>query len=531
MEMSQETNETTAIVRLAKPRKKGLFSLIFSRFFLIAVLIIIQIDVLIIPLILLEEYLHYVYGGLAVFTLIMMFYLFNSKMDSTAKVTWMFIIAVLQVGGALLLLFTQANTGHRKTSERTAEIVNSTKDTIPQDPEVLEDLRAVDSYTDDLVTYLNRSGCFPVYKGTEVTYFPIGEDKFQAMLAELAKAEKYIFMEYFIIEEGYMWGSILNILIEKAKAGVDVRIMYDGMCEISNLPSNYCSLLEKQGIKARSFAPLLPFLSSHYNYRDHRKICVIDGKTAFNGGVNLADEYINEVERFGHWKDTAVMLKGDAVRSFTLMFLQMWNLTEKQPDFSEAEEPYPKADESIRPSGYVIPYCDCPLDEDKVGEAVYMDILYRAGRYVHIMTPYLILDGELETALKYAGQRGIDVKLILPGIPDKKIAYSLAKSHYRQLLRAGVKIYEYTPGFVHAKVCTSDDERAVVGTINLDYRSLYHHFECATYMYRTECIPDIEKDFQATLGRCRQVTEESLKDEALFYKVVGPLVKIIAPLM
>lgn len=529
--MSQETNETTAIVRLAKPRKKGLFSLIFSRFFLIAVLIIIQIDVLIIPLILLEEYLHYVYGGLAVFTLIMMFYLFNSKMDSTAKVTWMFIIAVLQVGGALLLLFTQANTGHRKTSERTAEIVNSTKDTIPQDPEVLEDLRAVDSYTDDLVTYLNRSGCFPVYKGTEVTYFPIGEDKFQAMLAELAKAEKYIFMEYFIIEEGYMWGSILNILIEKAKAGVDVRIMYDGMCEISNLPSNYCSLLEKQGIKARSFAPLLPFLSSHYNYRDHRKICVIDGKTAFNGGVNLADEYINEVERFGHWKDTAVMLKGDAVRSFTLMFLQMWNLTEKQPDFSEAEEPYPKADESIRPSGYVIPYCDCPLDEDKVGEAVYMDILYRAGRYVHIMTPYLILDGELETALKYAGQRGIDVKLILPGIPDKKIAYSLAKSHYRQLLRAGVKIYEYTPGFVHAKVCTSDDERAVVGTINLDYRSLYHHFECATYMYRTECIPDIEKDFQATLGRCRQVTEESLKDEALFYKVVGPLVKIIAPLM
>lgn len=531
MEMSQGINGTTAVVRLAKPRKKGLFSLIFSRFFLIAVLIIIQIDVLIIPLILLEEYLHYVYGGLAVFTLIMMFYLFNSKMDSTAKVTWMFIIAVLQVGGALLLLFTQANTGHRKTSERTAEIVNSTKDTIPQDPEVLEDLRVVDSYTDDLVTYLNRSGCFPVYKGTEVTYFPIGEDKFQAMLTELAKAEKYIFMEYFIIEEGYMWGSILNILIEKAKAGVDVRVMYDGMCEISNLPSNYCSLLEKQGIKARSFAPLQPFLSSHYNYRDHRKICVIDGKTAFNGGVNLADEYINEVERFGHWKDTAVMLKGDAVRSFTLMFLQMWNLTEKQPDFSEAEEPYPKADESIRPSGYVIPYCDCPLDEDKVGEAVYMDILYRAGRYVHIMTPYLILDGELETALKYAGQRGIDVKLILPGIPDKKIAYALAKSHYRQLLRAGVKIYEYTPGFVHAKVCTSDDERAVVGTINLDYRSLYHHFECATYMYRTECIPDIEKDFQATLGRCRQVTEESIKNEALFYKVVGPLVKIIAPLM
>ena len=524
-------NNEEGIVRLAKPIKRSLLRLVFSRFLIIVLLLVLQVGILATLYGWLKEYIPHFTVAIGVFTIVMVIYLFNSPMDPAGKLTWMFLISVVPISGAFLLLFTQANAGQRLVRKRAALMVEETRHALAQPPVVLPRLEKDGSGTDDLNRYLNRSGCFPVYKGTEVTYFPIGEDKFQAMLTELAKAEKYIFMEYFIIEEGYMWGSILNILIEKAKAGVDVRVMYDGMCEISNLPSNYCSLLEKQGIKARSFAPLQPFLSSHYNYRDHRKICVIDGKTAFNGGVNLADEYINEVERFGHWKDTAVMLKGDAVSSFTLMFLQMWNLTEKQPDFSEAEEPYPKADESIRPSGYVIPYCDCPLDEDKVGEAVYMDILYRAGRYVHIMTPYLILDGELETALKYAGQRGIDVKLILPGIPDKKIAYALAKSHYRQLLRAGVKIYEYTPGFVHAKVCTSDDERAVVGTINLDYRSLYHHFECATYMYRTECIPDIEKDFQATLGRCRQVTEESLKDEALFYKVVGPLVKIIAPLM
>ena len=225
------------------------------------------------------------------------------------------------------------------------------------------------------------------------------------------------------------------------------------------------------------------------------------------------------------------MLKGDAVRSFTLMFLQMWNVLTETPDFSEALAPEPDFEGEVRSSGYVIPYCDSPLDEDKVGEAVYMDILNRAGGYVHIMTPYLILDGELETALKYAGMRGIDVKLILPGIPDKKVAYSLAKSHYRSLLQAGVKIYEYTPGFVHAKVWTSDDEKAVVGTINLDYRSLYHHFECAAYLYKVPCIPQIEQDFQDTLAKCKKVTDESITYEKTFMKLKGFVMKLVAPLM
>jgi len=525
-------NELDRGIRLAKPKRKGILGLIFSRFFIIVLLILVELNVLILPIVLMQDYLHHIYLALAVFTLIMMIYLFNSKMDSTAKLTWMLIISVLQVAGALMLLFTQTNTGHRLIRERSAKMIADTKETITQDPQTLAQLKETDSYTDDLLTYLNRSGCFPAYSETETTYFPSGKEKFQAMLTELSKAQEYIFMEYFIIEEGYMWGKILEILVAKAKAGVDVRVMYDGMCEISTLPSNYCKLLEAEGIKAKSFAPIRPFISSHYNYRDHRKICVIDGKVAFNGGVNLADEYINEIERFGHWKDTAVMLKGDAVRSFTLMFLQMWNVDEKTPDFKEATAlDSAERSEQIHPSGFVIPFCDCPLDEDKVGEAVYMDILNRAGKYVHIMTPYLILDGELETALQYAGQRGIDVKLILPGIPDKKLAYSLAKTHYARLLKAGVKIYEYTPGFVHAKVWTSDDEKGVVGTINLDYRSLYHHFECATYMYRTDCISDIERDFQETLAKCRPVTEETIRGTEKFYKIMGPIAKLIAPLL
>jgi cardiolipin synthase len=294
------------------------------------------------------------------------------------------------------------------------------------------------------------------------------------------------------------------------------------------LPVDYWKLLEAQGIKARPFSPIIPVLSSHYNYRDHRKILVIDGKVAFNGGVNLADEYINRVERFGHWKDTAVMLKGDAVKSFTLLFLQMWYTREENPDYRS----FLTDQESTRQNdGFVMPYGDSPLDGYKVGEQVYMDILNRAIDYVHIMTPYLILDGELETALRFAAQRGVDVKLILPGIPDKAIPYALAKTHYRSLTEAGVKIYEYTPGFVHAKVFVSDDAKAVVGTINLDYRSLYHHFECATYLYRTSCIPDIEADFQQTLTKCRAVTAETIRNEKAGTKIVGFLAKLVAPLL
>ena len=521
-------NEQDNVMRLAKPKRKGILSLIFSRFFFIAVLLVLEVLVLLTPLIFLRDYLPHFVAVLGVFVIVMMVYLFNCKMDSTAKLTWMFIIAILPLPGALMLLFIRTNAGNRLVKQRVEKMIADTKEMIPQDPAVMEKLRMEDKCTDDLVTYLNRSGCFPAFANTETTYFPSGEAKFAAMLEELAKAEKYIYMEYFIIEEGYMWGSILKILAEKAKAGVDVRVMYDGMCEMSTLPVGYWKLLEAEVIHSKPFAPINPFISSHYNYRDHRKICAIDGKTGFTGGVNLADEYINKIERFGHWKDTAVMLKGDAVRSLTLMFLQMWNVAEKEPEFTAAEEAVPC--EPADPSGYVIPYCDCPLDEDKVGETVYMDILNRAGEYVHIMTPYLILDGELETALRYAGQRGIDVKLILPGIPDKKVAYSLAKAHYASLLSAGVKIYEYTPGFVHAKVCVSDDEKGVVGTINFDYRSLYHHFECAAYMYKTSCIPDLEKDFLETLAKCREVTMESLKGEKLFYRIVGPIVKFIAPL-
>ena len=517
------------VVRLAKPKRKGLLSLIFSRFFVIALLLAIQVGVIIVAYIFFMDKVPYLVGIVRFFSLIMVLYLFNCPMDSSAKLTWMFIISIAPLLGTGFLCFTQSNLGHRMERDMLKKQIDLTRNSIEQPENVIRELEHDGSGTDDLCRYLKRSGCFPLYDQTEVTYFPSGEAKFKAMLEEMEKAEKFIFMEYFIVEEGYMWGRILDVLTRKVKEGVEVRVMYDGMCEMSTLPADYWKLLGKVGIKSKPFSPIKPFVSTHYNYRDHRKILVIDNKVAFNGGVNLADEYINHIERFGHWKDTAIMLKGPAVRSFALLFLQMWNIDEKNPDYDAwlgQEPPEPK-----EAKGYVMPYGDSPLDEYKVGETVYMDILNRATDYVHIMTPYLILDDELETALKYAAQRGVDVKMILPGIPDKKIVYALAKTHYIQLLEAGVQIFEYTPGFVHAKVFVSDDTKAVVGTINLDYRSLYHHFECATYLYKTACIPEIEGDFRETLTKCREVTRETLKKEPLFIKIAGPIAPQVAPLL
>lgn len=519
--------EENEIIKLLPKKKKGILRIIFSRAALIGILLLLEAVVLFSVFIWFGEYFKYFAFVQILFYVLMIIYLFNSQMDGTVKLTWLYMIMLAPIPATIMLWFSRRDTLHRTVKWRVEQLTKESKDILKQDDTVIKNEELSLAGVDDLCVYLNRSGHFPIYNNTDVAYFPLGERKYEALIEELKKAEKFIYMEYFIIDEGYMWGSILKILADKASEGVDVRVMYDGMCEVSLLTHDYPKRMAKLGIKCKPFTPITPFISTQYNYRDHRKILVIDGKVAFNGGINLADEYINKVDRFGHWKDAAIMLKGKAVQSFTLMFLQMWNITERQLDWDKAHT----VGDNIMADGYVMPYCDSPLDEDKVGENVYIDILYRAKSYVHIMTPYLILDNELENAIKYAAQRGVDVKIILPGVPDKKYAFALAKTHYRSLLKAGVKIYEYTPGFVHAKVFVCDDERAVVGTINLDYRSLYHHFECATYMYKAPCIKNIEDDFNETAKKCLEVTKDTMRKDKRFYKIVGGLLKPFAPFM
>ena len=347
---------------------------------------------------------------------------------------------------------------------------------------------------------------------------------------ELEKAEKFIFMEYFIVEEGIMWDTILEILKRKVNEGVEVRFMYDGMCAFDLLPYSYPKKLQKFGIKCKMSNKIRPFVSTIQNNRDHRKICVIDGQTGYVGGVNLADEYINEKERFGHWKDTAVLLRGDAVQSLTMIFLQMWDVDMR------GVEPYgkylTKKAESLNDRlGYVIPYADSPFDHENVGEEVYFHILNHAKKYVHIMTPYLILDNEMLTTLIRAAKSGIEVIIIMPHIPDKWYAFAVAKTYYKELIEGGVQIYEYAPGFVHAKVFVSDDDTATVGSINLDFRSLYLHFENGVFIYDNPEVQKVEEDFQNTLAKCHKVTVTEVRNRGVFMKVAGQVLRLVAPLM
>ncbi len=517
-------------IRLLKKGQKGIVHAIFSRFGLILVLLLLQVLALFSLLRWFGGLLPHYLGGSILSTAIMMVYLLNQDMDNSVRITWLVVIALVPVLGVPLFWYTKKEVGHIALKKRLIDLEGQTRSQLPQDERAVRRLEEQDPSAASLAHYLRgKGGGFPVYQNTAVTYFPSGEAKFEELLRQLETAEKYIFLEYFIVDEGLMWGRILEVLARKAAQGVDVRVMYDGTCEFSTLPRDYPKRLEALGIRCKVFAAVTPFVSTHYNYRDHRKILVIDGRVGFTGGVNLADEYINRVEKYGRWKDAAIMLQGEGVRSMTALFLQMWSILQ-QPEFEQfLTEPIPAA----QAKGFVVPYGDCPLDGERVGEMVYIDMINRARKYVHIITPYLILDGELETALRFAAERGVDVHLILPGKPDKWFAYSLAKTHYKALLSSGVKISEWTPGFTHAKVVVADGREAVVGTINLDYRSLYHHFENAVWMYGTDCIRNAESDFQATLAQCRTVEPNARsiwQGKRLLY-LTGLLLKFIAPLI
>ena len=512
---------------LLEKGKIGLLRVLFGKMGIVLLLLALQLVILFGIFLRFEQFLPHIYGGTTVFTVIMVLYLINSDMDPTAKITWMVLIMLLPVFGGLLYLFTEKEWGHRAMKKRLKDSVALEQKELPQEQQTMDVLKQVDAGAANMCRYVRSTGYYPVYQNTAVTYFPLGEMKFDRLMQEMEAAKQYIYLEYFIIEEGHMWGKMLDVLVRKAAEGVDIRVLYDGTLEFTRLPKGYTQMLAELGIHAKVFSKVTPIVSTHYNYRDHRKIAVIDGHTAFTGGVNISDEYINWTHPYGHWKDTAVMLKGEAAQSFALMFLQMWNLDQKQEHLELPEIPQT----NVTSTGFVMPYGESPLDDHKVGKRIYIDILNRAQNYVYIMTPYLIIDAEMENTLKYAAKRGIDVTMILPGIPDNPAAHSLARTHYKTLLDSGVKILEYTPGFVHAKVMVADDQEAVVGTINFDYRSLYHHFECATYLNRVDAISEIKKDFLETAAKCQTWNHEMLRADKWYIKAMGRLLKVIAPLM
>ncbi len=511
---------------------RKLIRFIFSRKMLIIIILFVQVLALISAILRLSGHFTWVYAAFTILSVIVVYVILTKNTNPAYKIAWIVPTLLLPIFGGIVYLICSTQTSTQKFKKITVKRVNDTRKYFKQNKGVIDELSHENVYVYRLAEYMKNKCGFPIYKNTAVRYIESGEKMFEILKNELRNARHFIFMEYFIISNGRIWGEILEILKQKAAEGLDVRILYDGMGSQLILPDNYHKQLEKVNIKCRIFNPFKPFLSSSQNNRDHRKITVIDGHTAFNGGINLSDEYANYINRFGHWKDTALMLHGEAVWNFTIMFLQMWDTKiESVADDYNVFRPEIYHRNAFRTDGFIMPYGDVPTDGENVGKLVYMDIINKAKNYIYITTPYLIIDSEMMTALGFAANSGIDIKIIVPGIPDKWYVHCIAQSYYKDLINIGVKIYEYTPGFIHSKSFVSDDNTAVVGTINLDYRSLFLHFECATFMYDSKCVFDVKEDFLLTLKKCRRVDEQYLKKISPLKRLVNGFLKILGPLL
>ena len=489
-----------------------------------------QLGALILMIVRFSGYLPLFYAFCTGLSAVVVILIATGRSKSAYKISWIILILLFPIFGGLFYLMlgrTRLSAGMRRKMERTRLSGENSRETSQPSPSELEgrDPRAAGQ-----ARYIQNHAAYPLYRHQYSKFYPVGDLAFPDILAELEKAERFIFLEFFIIEEGLMWNSILEILRRKAQEGVDVRLIYDDLGCMFRLPKDYPARLEAQGIKTERFHPLTPLLTAKLNYRDHRKFIIIDGHTGLTGGINLADEYINVIERFGHWKDFAFLFKGEAVWSLTVMFLAMWEYLRGEQESLEDFRP-PQLSDLPPDQGFIQPFADNPLDDETVSETVYFNLINRAEEYLYIYTPYLVLDSEMVAAICAAAKTGVDVRLMTPGIPDKPLVFAVTRSYYQPLLESGVRIFEYTPGFMHGKAMVADDQVAVVGTVNLDYRSLYMAFENAVWLYHTESVLQIRDDFLETLKVCREVQLDHYRQIPPLQRAKWALLRLLAPLL
>lgn len=519
---------------------KRAMRVILSKTFVFALLALLQ-TVLVFVVLYLFTYIGAVaYIALTIITMVVLVAIFEQDdVNPAYKLTWIVVIVILPLAGVAFYLMWGHRHVPRRQQQRFDEIEQCAKGVMRQHKDVFSALKHSDKRMYLTARYLLRHADAPLYTDTQVEYYPIGEDFFPPFIEALQSAKKFIFLEYFIYEEGYMWNTVLGILRQKAAEGVDVRVIYDGFGSLFTLPSGYDKTLRSCGIQCYAFSPLRPTLHvtdyAMLNHRDHRKIASIDGEIAFSGGLNMADEYINVIERYGEWKDTAFMLRGQAAFSLTVSFLKTWDFVAGvQTDYDiyrpAPPDALPSPAEMIR-RGLVQPYDDTPLDGENVAENVYLRLINGAERYVYISTPYLALDNEMITALSLAAKSGVDVRILTPGIPDKPTIFILTQSYYAALLRAGVRIYEYTPGFNHAKMYVCDDRTAVVGSANMDYRSLYLHFENCAIFYGGPTVAKAKADMLESFGRAHEVSLDETRLVPLGKRLMRIVVRFFAPML
>lgn len=461
--------------------------------------------------------------------ILMITYIIIRCPHNSYQVSWLILLALMPTVALMMYVILRLvpGTGHLAAKVHEKELVTALH--LTDSEAARHDLSFMNNKYVGLFQYLSTACMYPTYYGEELTYFKTGEEALEALFEDLEKAESFIFMEYFIVHEGDIMDRLLDILKRKADAGVEVRLMYDGFCGLK-LPKRYCEKINEMGIQCCVFSPIRPILSSYQNNRDHRKITVIDGKVGYTGGFNLADEYANLITRFGYWKDAGLRITGNGVQSLTAMFMQMWDVAADW--HTDAYMHYMRVEDDPMPSNSIIaPYADAPENNHDTAANVYCQILNVAEDYVHIMTPYLILDERLRKSLEFASQRGIEVSLILPHIPDKKIVFMIARSYYPELLKAGIKIYEFTPGFLHSKVFVSDGCISTVGSVNLDFRSLFLHFENGVLVYDKEIAGAAEDDFQDTIAKSERIYLKTYSAFPLYKRVFGRLMRVFGPLM
>ncbi len=455
----------------------------------------------------------YSYFIFAIISLAVSIYIINTETSSDYKLIWIFTVLAFPLFGIMLYLFFGM---HRKTPNEISYTGKYTSISL-----------SADIFSKQAQYIINHCDTH-IYIGDHIEYYQNGEQLFPAMLEELKKAKDFIFIEFFILENGIMWDSILTILREKADAGIDVRVIYDDMGCLLTLPRKYKSILNRYGIKCCVYGRLKPFWTRNMNNRDHRKMMIIDGTTVLTGGINLADEYINAYEKHGYWKDSAVILKGNAVKEFTKQFLKLWNRLDGRK-FSEISCHSKALHTNVK--NIAVPFFDDPDDNELLGRNIYINMLNNARKYVYITTPYLIPDNEMLQALIMAAKNGVDTKIITPRIPDKRLVQTVTRSYYRQLIKNGVEIYEYIPGFIHAKNIVSDNTVAVVGTVNLDFRSLYLHHECGVWLCGDSAVSSVKQDFDSTLKQCEKIELDQTTENNLIKRCLIAILRFFSPLL
>lgn len=577
----ENTQETKAAV------KNGVVRMVFA-----VISILLEVVVLLSLLYLAGQKAGWVYSAIRFLGAMVVLRIYGSHKTASIRMTWMLVILLIPIFGTALYVMIGLNGHTLKMRKRYEDIDKILFPMLPDGEKEAENARKRDGRLGGIVDYIRRNAGYPVYQNTKVEYFDDAEKGIEAQKKDMAKAEKFIFMEYHAIEDAESWHEIRDVLAERVKAGVEVRVFYDDMGSLGFINTDFVKRTEEYGIQCRVFNPFAPGLNLFLNNRDHRKITVIDGKVGYTGGYNLANEYFHKTEPFGFWKDTGVRLEGDAVQSLTVTFLEMWNaisgedrddkdfkkymfnssaayvMQEKDrkiqddPKLSkERRESIAKGRETIEKNrdayfekmraeisqdekyladttpiegsslGFVQPYADTPMDDIHVGEDVYISMAESAQKYAWFITPYLIITDEMCHAFSLAARRGVDVRIITPGIPDKKLVYSLTRSYYNGLTRNGVRVFEFTPGFCHAKMSIADDLMATCGTINLDYRSLYHHFENGCLYADCDAVMDTKRDFEETFKQCKEVTEYYTDGRGAFLRLSQLLLRLAAPLM